>query len=141
MHACMADMPVYTCTHSCSLSHTHTYTHTHTEQRVIFQCPLFILLQPSIATATNIDTLLAGQGKEEISVPPESLQDKVFFIFNNLSLANMAQKVIPVSYLGFFSHYEPSDTYLCLPGKRCWAQSQTAEKFVWGKKIPQRRCR
>ncbi|XP_076470610.1 CCR4-NOT transcription complex subunit 1-like isoform X2 [Babylonia areolata] len=48
--------------------------------------------KPSIATATNIDTLLAGQGKEEISVPPESLQDKVFFIFNNLSLANMNQK-------------------------------------------------
>ncbi|XP_070201958.1 CCR4-NOT transcription complex subunit 1-like isoform X11 [Littorina saxatilis] len=48
--------------------------------------------KPSIATATNIDTLLAGQGKEEISVPPESLQDKVFFIFNNLSLANMVQK-------------------------------------------------
>nr|KAG5712160.1 hypothetical protein BaRGS_014510 [Batillaria attramentaria] len=48
--------------------------------------------KPSIATATNIDTLLAGQGKEEISVPPESLQDKVFFIFNNLSLANMPQK-------------------------------------------------
>lgn len=48
--------------------------------------------KPSIATATNIDTLLAGQGKEEISVPPESLQDKVFFIFNNLSLANMTQK-------------------------------------------------
>ncbi|XP_064610278.1 CCR4-NOT transcription complex subunit 1-like isoform X2 [Liolophura sinensis] len=48
--------------------------------------------KPSIANATNIDTLLAGQGKEEISVPPESLQDKVFFIFNNLSLANMSQK-------------------------------------------------
>ena len=55
---------------------------------------LFALFQPSIATATNIDTLLAGQGKEEISVPPESMQDKVFFIFNNLSLANMNQKVI-----------------------------------------------
>ncbi|XP_046333509.2 CCR4-NOT transcription complex subunit 1-like isoform X5 [Haliotis rufescens] len=48
--------------------------------------------KPSIATATNIDTLLAGQGKEEIAVPPESLQDKVFFIFNNLSLANMQPK-------------------------------------------------
>ncbi|XP_056008647.1 CCR4-NOT transcription complex subunit 1-like isoform X3 [Ostrea edulis] len=47
---------------------------------------------PSIASATNIDTLLAGQGKEEFSVPPETVQDKVFFIFNNLSLANMVQK-------------------------------------------------
>jgi CCR4-NOT transcription complex subunit 1 len=52
------------------------------------------VFQPSIATATNIDTLLAGQQKEEIMVPPEILQDKVFFIFNNLSLANMKQKVV-----------------------------------------------
>ncbi len=52
------------------------------------------MLQPSIATATNIDTLLAGTDeKEEIAIPPESVQDKVFFIFNNLSLANMDQKV------------------------------------------------
>ena len=50
--------------------------------------------QPSIANATNIDTLLAGtEGKEEINVPPEALQDKVFFIFNNLSLSNMETKV------------------------------------------------
>ena len=53
------------------------------------------LLQPSIANTTNIDTLLAGtEGtKEEIAVPPETAQDKVFFIFNNLSLVNMEQKV------------------------------------------------
>ena len=54
--------------------------------------------QPSIASATNIDTLLAGQGKESIVVPPESMQDKVFFIFNNLSMANLSQKVC------YFSH-------------------------------------
>ena len=55
----------------------------------------FVLLpQPSIANATNIDTLIAGtEGHEEVSIPPESVQDKVFFIFNNLSLANMDQKV------------------------------------------------
>ena len=54
---------------------------------------VFCIFQPSIATATNIDTLLAGtDGKEEIAVPPEQVQDKVFFIFNNLSLANMDQK-------------------------------------------------
>ena len=48
----------------------------------------------SIASATNIDTLLAGQNdKEDVVVPSESIQDKVFFIFNNLSLANMTQKV------------------------------------------------
>lgn len=51
------------------------------------------MLQPSIASATNIDTLLAGQLKENIPPPPESVQDKIFFIFNNLSLANMNQKV------------------------------------------------
>ncbi|CAH1779661.1 unnamed protein product [Owenia fusiformis] len=49
--------------------------------------------KPSIAGATNIDTLLAGtDGKEEVAVPPESIQDRVFFIFNNLSQLNMTQK-------------------------------------------------
>jgi len=48
--------------------------------------------KPSIATATNIDTLLAGQAREDVRVPPEGTQDKVFFIFNNLSQANMKQK-------------------------------------------------
>lgn len=48
--------------------------------------------KPSIASATNIDTLLAGQSKEEVVVPSESIQDKVFFIFNNLSMSNMTQK-------------------------------------------------
>ena len=47
-------------------------------------------MQPSIANATNIDTLIAG--REELLVPPESLQDKIFFIFNNLSIANMDTK-------------------------------------------------
>ncbi|KAJ8302566.1 hypothetical protein KUTeg_018962 [Tegillarca granosa] len=32
------------------------------------------------------------KGKEEFSVPPETVQDKVFFIFNNLSQVNMVQK-------------------------------------------------
>ncbi|KAL4234231.1 CCR4-NOT transcription complex subunit 1 [Mactra antiquata] len=52
------------------------------------------ITKPSIASATNIDTLLAGQkeGKEEVVVPSESIQDKVFFIFNNLSMSNMNQK-------------------------------------------------
>lgn len=55
---------------------------------------LLLSFQPSIANATNIDTLIAGtEGKEEVNIPPESIQDKVFFIFNNLSLANMDQKV------------------------------------------------
>ncbi|XP_013418035.1 CCR4-NOT transcription complex subunit 1 [Lingula anatina] len=68
--------------------------------------------KPSIANATNIDTLLAGtEGKEETSVPPEALQDKVFFIFNNLSLANMAQKAeelrehVSLDYIPWVSQY------------------------------------
>ncbi len=52
------------------------------------------VFQTSIASATNIDTLLANkEGIDGIDVPPEILQDKVFFIFNNLSQSNMDQKV------------------------------------------------
>ena len=53
---------------------------------------LFIF-QPSIANATNIDTLLVATDKEEkITAPPEALQDKTAFIFNNLSQLNLQQK-------------------------------------------------
>ncbi|XP_076649788.1 CCR4-NOT transcription complex subunit 1 isoform X4 [Halictus rubicundus] len=49
--------------------------------------------RPSIANATNIDTLLVATDKEEkITTPPEALQDKTAFIFNNLSQLNMQQK-------------------------------------------------
>jgi len=52
-------------------------------------------VQPSVANATNIDTLLANkEGIECVKVPPENLQDKVFFIFNNLSMSNMDSKVM-----------------------------------------------
>ncbi|ESO03541.1 hypothetical protein HELRODRAFT_157038 [Helobdella robusta] len=52
----------------------------------------------SIANATNIDTLLANkEGLDNILVPVESLQDKVFFIFNNLSQANMEQKALEMN--------------------------------------------
>ena len=51
-------------------------------------------IQNSIANATNIDTLLANkEGIGDVAVPSEALQDKIFFIFNNLSQANMDQKV------------------------------------------------
>ena len=60
---------------------------------IIYFCTV-LCSQSSIANATNIDTLLANQeGVDGIVVPPETLQDKVFFIFNNLSQANMDQKV------------------------------------------------
>ncbi|XP_024942332.1 CCR4-NOT transcription complex subunit 1 isoform X6 [Cephus cinctus] len=49
--------------------------------------------RPSIANATNIDTLLVATDKEEkITSPPEALQDKTAFIFNNLSQLNLQQK-------------------------------------------------
>lgn len=49
--------------------------------------------RPSIANATNIDTLLVATEKEEkITAPPENLQDKVAFIFNNLSQLNLQTK-------------------------------------------------
>lgn len=52
------------------------------------------VLQPSIANATNIDTLLVATEKEEkIAVAPEAVQDKIAFIFNNLSQSNIIQKV------------------------------------------------
>ncbi|XP_011335843.1 CCR4-NOT transcription complex subunit 1 isoform X2 [Ooceraea biroi] len=48
---------------------------------------------PSVANATNIDTLLVATDKEEkITTPPEALQDKTAFIFNNLSQLNLQQK-------------------------------------------------
>lgn len=49
--------------------------------------------RPSIANATNIDTLLVASEKDDhLVVPPENVQDKVSFIFNNLSQMNLSQK-------------------------------------------------
>ncbi|XP_069510725.1 CCR4-NOT transcription complex subunit 1 isoform X2 [Ambystoma mexicanum] len=48
---------------------------------------------PSINT-TNIDTLLVATDQtERIMEPPENVQEKIAFIFNNLSQSNMTQKV------------------------------------------------
>ncbi|GBN33918.1 CCR4-NOT transcription complex subunit 1 [Araneus ventricosus] len=50
--------------------------------------------KPSIANATNIDTLLVATEKDEKLInPPDSVQDKVSFIVNNLSQSNLSQKV------------------------------------------------
>jgi len=48
--------------------------------------------RPSIANNANIDNLLAAGSSENYPVPPEIIQDKVFFIVNNLSLINLKQK-------------------------------------------------
>ncbi|CAG0913001.1 unnamed protein product [Notodromas monacha] len=49
---------------------------------------------PSIANATNIDTLLVATEKEEnaVALPPEHIQEKIAFIFNNLSQLNLQNK-------------------------------------------------
>lgn len=48
----------------------------------------------SIANATNIDTLLVANESEneKITMPPDSVQDKTAFIFNNLSQLNLTTK-------------------------------------------------
>ncbi|XP_077972852.1 CCR4-NOT transcription complex subunit 1-like [Styela clava] len=68
--------------------------------------------QPSIAKATNIDTLLGAQAPEEkIPEPPESAQDKIAFIFNNLSSSNIQAKseemqgVVEDEYIAWLSQY------------------------------------
>ena len=49
--------------------------------------------EPSIANASNIDTLLGATESSEVTQPPEAIQDKVHFIFNNISISNLQQKV------------------------------------------------
>ncbi|XP_055707339.1 CCR4-NOT transcription complex subunit 1 isoform X2 [Phlebotomus papatasi] len=48
----------------------------------------------SIANATNIDTLLCAtqEREEKIITPPDAVQEKTAFIFNNLSQLNLQQK-------------------------------------------------
>lgn len=55
--------------------------------------------EPSIATANNIDTLLGATESSEIVQPPENIQDKVHFIFNNISQATLSQKVSVMIFL------------------------------------------
>lgn len=50
--------------------------------------------KPSIANTTNIETLLVAneEGSAKPTAPSEAIQDKIGFIFNNLSLSNMQIK-------------------------------------------------
>lgn len=68
--------------------------------------------RPSIANATNIDTLLvATDSQDKITVPPDTIQDKVAFIFNNLSQLNLQPKcdelrdIIGEDYWPWLSQY------------------------------------
>ena len=53
-------------------------------------------MQPPSINTTNIDTLLvAAEQSVERAEPPEDLQDKIHFLFNNLSSSNLQEKVPP----------------------------------------------
>ncbi|XP_048461853.1 CCR4-NOT transcription complex subunit 1 isoform X6 [Rhincodon typus] len=74
----LKDYPQY-CQHLASIGHFLQFPHH--------------LQEPSINT-TNIETLLVATDQaERIVEPPENIQEKVAFIFNNLSQSNMTQKV------------------------------------------------
>lgn len=65
--------------------------------------------RPSIANTTNIETLV--KALQEATAPSEQVQDKVGFIFNNLSQINLSQKcedlleVLERDYWPWFSQY------------------------------------
>lgn len=67
------------------------WRHVYCQKHVV---TLLHIFQPSIANATNIDTLLVATEKEDkMTAPPEALQDKIGFVFNNLSQLNLQTKV------------------------------------------------
>ncbi len=55
----------------------------------------FVCFQTPSINTTNIDTLLvaADRQQSESVMPPDELQDKVHFLFNNLSSSNLSDKV------------------------------------------------
>ena len=59
---------------------------------------LSLMQPPSLAITTNIDTLL-GATEGEMTQPNETVQDKVHFIFNNISASNLKQKVFIIILL------------------------------------------
>jgi len=70
--------------------------------------------KPSIANTTNIETLLVANENDmscKPVAPSEQIQDKIGFIFNNLSLSNMQSKgdelkeVIKDEYWDWIAHY------------------------------------
>ena len=71
--------------------------------------------KPSIANTTNIETLLIANENDSTHskpvAPPEQIQDRIGFIFNNLSLSNMQSKgdelkdVLKEEYWDWLAHY------------------------------------
>jgi CCR4-NOT transcription complex subunit 1 len=70
---------------------------------------------PSIANTTNIDTLLmAVDPMPSFSIPAEDIQEKVGFIFNNMTLQNLPQKSDEVKDLIEDKHWKWLAHYLVL---------------------------
>ncbi|KAJ1296292.1 hypothetical protein BS78_01G288700 [Paspalum vaginatum] len=79
--------------------------------------PSGILRQPSYTTgfgaALNIETLVAAAERRDTSIeaPPSEVQDKIFFMINNISTSNMEAKakefneVLPEQYYPWFAQY------------------------------------
>ena len=70
----------------------------------------------SIANATNIDTLLVANEVEsdKITMPPDSVQDKTAFIFNNLSQLNLTNKCEEIKEILLKEYYPWMSQYLVL---------------------------
>jgi CCR4-NOT transcription complex subunit 1 len=70
----------------------------------------------SIANAKNIDTLLVANETEteKINLPPDSVQDKTAFIFNNLSQLNLTSKCEEVKEILIKEYYPWMSQYLVL---------------------------
>lgn len=69
--------------------------------------------RPSIANATNIDTLLTAT-EEKINPPPEAVQDKTAFIFNNLSQLNLQSKCEELKEILMDEYYPWLSQYLVM---------------------------
>ena len=82
---------------------------------IVRPTPIAVGGRPSIANTTNIDTLLNARIKvkpdDEVKLPGEKIQEKVAFIFNNLSQMNMQQKAdelmdkLPVEFTPWLAQY------------------------------------
>ena len=72
--------------------------------------------EPSLSNTPKIDTLLsaADQGEEKAQVPTPEIQDKVHFIFNNLSASNLTLKTEDFRKLVQTDHYSWAARYLVL---------------------------
>lgn len=70
----------------------------------------------SIANATNINTLLVATADrdEKITLPPDSIQDKIAFIFNNLSQLNLQQKCDEIKEILIKDYWAWLSQYLVL---------------------------